>query len=308
MTTGTTEPYLELPNDINPPKPGYFHDVFHLVHAYLDLLKNVPERALAARGMVKLYSYRTGTLNLDNDLLIAAYYTEMNGDRSKQDKLRLFGQSMITYNLLTLYQLLSMTLMKDLVSNFGDDLCLSSELVQALNYFAKAQSRRLPNTIRRADLQDSIGAVAESCRYNAYYPRGHVSSSEAIVRTLDALDTVVISQIDNHAISSRQRLIDAVKIVFYIGCSYYHLNLLRFSDEIIKRSYDRVLNITDFTLAAIPFDPTLLYSCSDETSSISRWGIEYVQSLEAVLLYAGGVRYTATLAVEANGNKGVPNV
>jgi hypothetical protein len=308
MTTGTTEPYLKRPEDINPPKPGYFHDVFHLVHAYIEVLKHVPESAVPARGLVKLYSYRTGTLTLDTDLLEATYFKSMQGNRSQQTMLRTFGQGMITYNLLTLYQLLSNTLMRDMTRAFGDDLCLSSELVHAMNHFSKAQSRRPPNDTTRMQIGDGMGALVETCHYNAYYPRGCVSSSEAIIRTIDALDKVVVRPTQDREVTQRMRLINALKIVFYIGVRYYHLNLLRFSDEIINRSYDRVLDITDFTLAAIPFDPTLIYACSDNTSAISRWGIEYVQSLEAVLLYAGGVRYQATLAVEANGNKGVNNV
>jgi hypothetical protein len=263
---------------------------------------------LCPQGLVKLYGYRMGTFSLDNELLEATYRKAMQGNRSQQELMTNFAKGCIAYNLRTLYQLLSNTLISDLQRAFGDDQCLSSELVHALNMFAKIQTRQPANSNTRMQLQDSMGALVETCHYNAYFPRGSVSSSEAIIRTIEALDTVVQDGAPSHEVSHRTRLVNALKIVFYIGVRYYHLNLLRFSDEIIKRSYDRTLKITDLTLAAIPFDPTLVYTCSDETSNISRWGIEYIQSLEAVLLYAGGVRYTATLAVEANGNKGVDNV
>ena len=298
MTTGTTAPYLELPEDINPPKPGYFHDVFHLVHAYIQLLSHVPESAFPSPGLVKLYSHRMGTLDLDTSVLEQAYGATLSTSRLQQNQLQTFANSSIVYNIQVLYKLITNTMSRDLVKTFGDDKCLTSEVVHALNHFAKMQNRTDNSRVQR---HDSMEAVVETCHYNATYPRGGVSSSEAIIRTIAVLDVMF-------RLPERKRLLNALKIVFYIGCRYYHLNLLRFSDEIINRSYDRTLNITDFTLAAIPFDPMLIQACSDETMAISRWGIEYVQSLDAVLLYFGGVRYAATFTVEANGNKGVDNV
>ena len=309
MTTGTTAPYMELPEDINPPKPGFFHDVFHMVNAYIELLHHVPESAIPGRGLIRLYSHRMGVLEPDTSIIETAYADLVNNNMLQRRKFQAFAQSAIAYNITTLYRMLSNTLISDLARDWGDDKCLSMETVHALNQFAKLQEtlKAVPAGVRQ-DRYDSMNALVTTCHYNATYRHDGVTSSEAIIRAIEALDKVVESPESSDNTSVRTRLLNALKIVFYIGCRYYHLNILRFSDELINRSYDRLLDITDLTLAAIPFDPTLIYGCPDNTSSISKWGIEYVQSLEAVLLYFGGIQYSALLAVDANGNKGVSNV
>lgn len=306
MTTGTVAPYLELPEDINPPRPGYFHDVFHLVHAYIELLRNVPPGAAPAKGLIRLYGLRSGVLDFDSSVLETSYLSLLRNDRVQQQRLKEFALSSIAYNIQALYQLITNTLSKDLTKSFGDDKCLSAETVHALNHFAKLQGQILNSP--RVQRDDGMDALVQTCHFNAIYRHNGVSSSEAIIRAIGALDLIVHGNQRPVSAQPNERLLNALKIVFYIGCRYYHLNLLRFSDEIINRSYDRVLNITDLTLAAIPFDPTLIYNCPDDTSFITRWGIEYVQSLEAVLLFSGGVRYEAAIAIDANGNKGLTNV
>ena len=315
MTTGTTAEFLAQPEDISPPKPSFFHDIFHLVHAYIDLLGHLGARAVPECGLIKLYGYRTGTLELDSTLVEQTYRATLATNIAQQTQLRNFALSSIAYNIQLLYQLITNTMTRDITKGFGDDNCLSSELIHGLNQFSKLQNQfgaEVPARYNeRVDRENNIEAIVHSCHYNAIYSRtsSGVSSSQEILRLFNVLDKIVRVGITLPPdVPGHTRLLNALKIVFYIGCRYYHLNLLRFSDEIIKRSYDRVLNITDLTLAAIPFDPMLIVSCSDETSSISRWGIEYVQNLEAVLLYFGGVRYAATFNVEANGNKGIGNV
>jgi hypothetical protein len=308
MTTGTTDPYLEEPEDINPPKPGSFHDVFHLVHAYIELLSHIPENRTGppGKGLIKLYSYRMGTLDLDTTVLEQSYAALVGDDRGQQKRLLAFADSAIAYNIQAYYRLIANTLSRDLARGFGDSDCLSSELILALNLFAKLQVRTDTDAVRR---YDSMDALVQACHTVAYFRHPGVSSSQAIIRAIAALDPIVNGEERiPDTVTPRHRLLNALKIIFYIGCRYYHLNLLRFSDEIIKRSYDRVLQITDHTLAAVPFDPLLIQACSDETSTISRWGIEYVQSLDTVLMSFGGVRYAATFTVEANGNSGVTNV
>jgi len=308
MATGTVEPFLKLPEDINPPKPSYFHDVFHLVHAYLQVLSHIPDIPPPSKGLVKLYSYRMGVLDIDNSLLEKTYLDNLDTNRFQRTRLQEFGRSAIAFNIQTLYKLLTNTLVSSLKIGFGDDNCLTSEVVHALNQFAKLQNRTENNRTKR---YDSMDALTETCHYNATYDRRDgVSSSQAIIRIIDVLDLIMQSPTDASYfdMTGYRRTVNALRIVFYIGCRYYHINLLRLSDEIIKRSYDRNLNITDFTLAAVPFDPLLIQSCSDDTSGVSRWGIEYLQSLDAVLLYFGGLRYAATFTVEANGNKGIENV
>ena len=312
MTTGTTAEFLELPEDINPPKPGYFHDVFHLVHAYIELLKHIGSRVVPECGLIKLYGHRTGTLELDTTLIEQTYRATLSTSVAQQTQLRNFALSSISYNVQMLYQLITNTLTRDILNKFGDDKCLSGELMHRCNQFSKFRGE-IDTAIKplniRIQRDDSIESLVESCHYNAIYPHPGVTSSQAILRLICVLDKIVKSGArSTPEVPGHLRLLSVLKIVFYIGCRYYHLNLLRFSDEIIKRSYDRYLNITDLTLAAVPFDPMLILSCSDETSFISKWGIEYIQSLETVLLYFGGVRYSATFNVEANGNKGIYNV
>ena len=314
MTTGTISPYLELPEDINPPKPGYFHDVFHLVNAYLELLRNIPENAVPSRGLIKLYGLRMGTLDIDTTFIESKYLSLLNSNHDIRNKLQLFAHSSIAFNIQALYQLITNTISRDLVRGFGDDKCLSMETVHALNQFAKFQHKHHHDGPRN-QREDNMDSLVETVRYNAIYRHDGVTSSEAIIRAIAVLDTIVhgnehtpVTPEYSLSQTARWRARNALKIVFYIGCRFYHLNVLRFSDEIINRSYDRILKITDLTLAAVPFDPTLIYNTGDETSSISKWGIEYVQSLEAVLLYFGGIRYEALLAIDANGNKGVLNV
>jgi len=307
MTTGTIDPYLELPEDINPPKPSFFHDVFHMVHAYIELLAHVPPGAFPAKGLIKLYSHRMGVLEPNTAVIESVYHELVCSDRSQQQKLQTFAQSAIAYNIVTLYQLLTNTLSKDLIKDWGDDKCLSMETVHALNQFSNFANEiaKVPARVRQ-ERYDNMAALVVTCHYNATYRHNGVTSSEAIIRIISVLDRIVATPIPSpNTIADHSRLLNALKIVFYIGCRYYHLNILRFSDEIIKRSYDRILKITDLTLAAIPFEPSFIYNCPDETSSISKWGIEYVQALESVLLYFGGVRYSAIFAVDANGNQGV---
>ena len=305
MTIGTAAPYLERPVDINTSRPGYFHDVFHLVRSYIELLKNIPANAAPGKGLIKLYSYRTGTLDIDTTILENNYHELVTNDLIQKKKLQRFGKSLISYNITALYQVVANTISKDLIRSFGDDNCLSAETIHALNHFAKFHDKPKNS---RVQLEDSMDALVETTRYNAIYRHDGVSSSQAIIRAINTLDRIVHYDGLGDEPINQHRLLNALKIVFYIGCRYYHVNILSLSDEVINRSYDRLLKITDFTLAAVPFDPTLVYNCSDETSSITRWGIEYIQSLGAVLLYSGGIRYQAIIAIDANGNKGVTNV
>lgn len=306
MTTGKIDDFFDVPEDINQPKPSYFHDVFHLVHAYIDLLHHVPESAVPGKGLVVLYSHRLGVLDIDIEVLQNSYLSTLSTNRLQQSELSLFAQSSIAFNITTLFQLLSNTIMRDIERGFGDDKCLSSRVIHALDEFCKLQDRSDTERIRR---YDSMDAVVQACHNNAFYFREGISSTPTIIRVIETLDQIMacVFRVPDNT-TQRVRLLNALKIIFYIGCRYYHLNLLRFSDEMIKRSYDRSLDITDLTLASVPFDPMLFQTCADDTSSISRWGIEYVQSLETVLLYFGGVRYAPTFTIEANGNRGSVDV
>lgn len=309
MTTGTIEPYLNQPEDINPPRPSYLNDVFHLVSAYIELLKHVPPAVMPGRGLIKLYGQRMGVLEPDTTVIEAAYLALTLSDKSQRQKLQVFAQSAIAYNLTTLYQLLTNTMSRDLARAFGDGACLSGETARALNQFASFADEITRGTDRARQARcDSMDALVSTCHYNATYPRGGEPSSETIIRAIATLDQIVAQPQPVETVSSaRDRLLNALKIVFYIGCRYYRLNMLRFSDETIRRSYDRQLRINDLTLAAIPFEPSLIYACEDDAGSITRWGVEYVQSLEAVLLYFGSVRYSALTMASTNGNEGVLN-
>lgn len=305
MCAQSTNPFMESPDTLNTPRPSYFHDVFHLVHAYLELLQHTSTSSVPDKGIIKLYAQRMGVLDIDTSQLENSY-TKVSLNRLQQSKLQSFANSSILYNIQLLYKLLSDTMCRDLQNNFGDENCLTSDVVRTLNQFTKLQDRVNTHRVQR---YDNISSLVQTCHYNAMYPRSGISSSQAIFRTVEWLDKIFETVPDTLTVSQiRDRSVDALKIIFYIGCRYYHLNLLRFSDEIIKRAYDRSLCITDFTLAAVPFDPMLIQSCTDETSVVTKWGIEYLQSLETVLAYFGGVKYAPMLPTESNGNKGIGNV
>ncbi len=307
-------PFLKEPGDINPPKPGPFQNMFALVHTYLGMVTDLADSP-PGPGLIKLYSYRMGTLDFSGSrTLETAYLQRYSAMRTSTQTavLLAFAHSLIAYNVTTLYQVLANTLADDITRGFGTDRCLNVETVHAINKFAQFHNNTEVNW--RNQRNDDLSALVQTTQFNAVYPQdgGSTSATQAILRVLDVFDRLAGSGFYNQwflqAKERRDRLIQTLRVVFNLGCAYYKLNTLRFSDEITKRSYDRALNISDLTLAAIPFDPTLVYTCSDEGSSISRWGLEYVQAMETVLLDLGGVRYAATLAVDASHNEGVNNV
>jgi hypothetical protein len=304
MTDGTRSQFLDLPEDINPPKPGYFHDVYHMVHAYLQLLSHVPESAVPDKGLIKLWSYRIGVLDFDTNLLEQTYGELVAGNRLQQSKLQRFGQSCITYNLQMLYQLLANTLVRDITRNFGDGACLSGETIAALDQFCRFQGRR--------DGDRNLESLVNTTRYNAIYPRGGAASTQVILRLIEIFDRIIMTDAYDSGVeqTSRTRMQQLLRVIFNIGCRYYHVNMLRLNDELVARRYDRTLRIADFTLAAVPFDPMMTLGCADDTSQITRWGVEYLQTVDTVLSAFGGVRmrYAPAFYTEITGNKGSANV
>lgn len=300
MTTGTIDPYLKLPEDINPPKPGYFFNVFWMIHSYLNLVLNTPNPT-AGVGIVKLYSYRMGVVNLDTSVLEETYIRKLE-DSSKKVRTTLneFANSMISYNLVTLYRLISNTLVADIARGFGDNACLTTETMSAIGGFCRFHNVKRSSRDQR---EDSIVSVVETCRYNAIYHTAGVSSVEEIIALLDTIDKLIQNPPGADEYERRNYTMNLLRIVFFVGCRYYNINLLRFNDQLLKRPYTRNLGINDFTLAAIPFDPTMFVTCADEGSSMSRFGIEYVQSLHAVLSELGGIECTVNFSANDTDNK-----
>jgi hypothetical protein len=286
MTTGTIAPYLKRPEDINPPQPNKFFNVFWMVHSYLNLVLNTPNPAMG-RGIIKLYSYRMGVLTPDTSALEKVYIEllEKNSNRLVRP-LADFGNSMIAYNLITLYRLLTNTIISDINRGFGNDNCLTSDAINAIGAFC-----RFNKTFRswRDGREDNINDVVETLRYNALYDTKCVSSLTEIITLIETIDRLITRPIGKTEYDRRHYLMNLVRIIFYIGCKYYGINLLRFTDQNIKRPYTRNLQINDFTLAAIPFDPTMIFACTDDGGTMSRFGVEYVQSLNAVLSAFSGI-------------------
>lgn len=286
MTTGTVDPYLKLPEDINAPKPGYFFNVFWMIHSYMNLVLNTPD-ATSGPGIVKLYSYRMGVLSPDTSVLESTYIDMLEkGQKKIRKTLDEFANSMISYNLITLIKLISNTLVSDISRGFGDDSCLTADTMRSIYQFCNFyKTVRLPNEKR----DDNIDSVVETTHYNATYYTPGISSLSEIITLIETIDVIIRGQIGADEYARRTYLLKILRIIYYVGCRYYRINLLRFNDQNIKRPYMRSLGIQDFTLSAIPFDPILIQSCSDEGSSMSRFGIEYIQSLHAVLSELGGV-------------------
>ena len=289
LSTGTNTQFLQLPQDINAPKPNYFFNVFWMVHSYINLLANTPN-PVPGKGLVKLFSYRMGVLSPDTSIVEDTYIKllEQNSKKVKTE-LSKFGEGLISYNLITIFRLISNTLINDIQKGYGDDKCLTSETMKLLLEFCKFHQNNKSSI--RNQRYDDIKSVVETARYNALYYTPGVSSLTEIVLFIDVVNEQLRTTLmyDNDETARRQYLLDIVRILFYIGCRYYHVNVLRFTDQRIKRPYTRDLQINDFTLAAIPFDPTMIFTCSDEVGTMSRFGIEYVQSLSAVLSDLGGV-------------------
>lgn len=288
MTAGSVSPYLPRPEDISRPKPGYFFNVFWMVHSYVNLVLNIPT-PIASKGIVKLFSYRTGVITPDTSTIEKIYIRLMEQNQVKlKDSLTEFGNGLISYNLITLYRLLSNTIISDIQKGFGDDKCLTHDTMRTINQFCVFHRA---NRSWRDKREDNIKSVVETCRYNAIYAKPGISSLTEIIVLIDTINEILKKPILEEAdeLVRRKYLLDITRIVFYVGCRYYHINVLRFADLKLARPYTRDLQINDFTLAALPFDPTMIFSCADDDGTMSRYGVEYVQSLNAVLSELGGI-------------------
>lgn len=284
-----------------------FCDVFAMIQSYLCLLTDLSDRAPPSPGLIKLYSYRTGTLEFDTQLLEQKYINLMTTapTTTAVRLLQRFAQSAISYNLTTLYRLLTSTLVTDITRGFGDDGALSPQMVLSLATFAKSSSGL---SRPREDIESDLSALVQILAYPPVRMHSPVSASRAILRSIDMFDRIVNTLRFHDVWERRIFLTQLVRVIFYIGCHYYHFDIVRFYNDMVHHKHDSRLKITDLTLAAVPFDPTLIYACADDTSSVSRWGVCYVQRLESVLMPLGGVKYAATLSVEAPGHKGAPYV
>jgi hypothetical protein len=262
-----------------------------MIHSYINLILNTPD-AVAGKGIVKLYSYRMGVLSADTSVLEEVYINLLEKNSKKvKSTLGEFANSMISYNLITLYRLMSNTLISDISRGFGNSSCLMGETLHAMYQFSRFH---MINRGPRDQRKDGINGLVETCRYNAvtlYHTQG-LSSVAEIISLLETIDKLIQKPLEDDEYARRNYLMNLVRVVFYIGCRYYQINILRFTDQNIKRPYTRNLGVNDFTLAAIPFDPTLIQSCTDEGSTMSQFGIEYVQSLHAVLSQLGGITCT----------------
>lgn len=287
MTTGTVEPYLNLPEDINTPQPGYFFNVFWMIHSYINLLAATPD-AVAGPGIVKLYSYRMGVLSPDTQILENTYIKLLQNNNKKTVMLlNEFAHSMISYNLITLYRLVSNTLVGDIRRGFGDNRCLTVEALNAISKYIAFSARPVYQNVK---IYDELESVAQTCKYNALFHTEGVSAIAEIIALIETFDKIIQNPPGDTEKDRRHYLLNVLMTIYYIGCRYYKINVLRYSDQNIKRAYTRSISINNFTLAAIPFDPTLIYSCSDEGgATMSRYAIEYVQSLQTVLSFAGGI-------------------
>lgn len=300
MTTGNNQHFYSLPSDINTPKPSYFYNVFWMIHSYINLILNTPD-TVTGEGIVKLYSYRMGVLNPDTSVLEATYIQALEkGQRKLRNTLNQFAHSMISYNLATLYRLLNNTLKTDIAKGYGDYQCLTADTLSAIYEFCKFhKTKRSPKDTR----YDSINSLVSTCNYNAVYYTPGLPSIAEIISLLETIDILIQSPLGEDEYDRRNTMMNLLRVVFYIGCRYYRVNVLRFNDQHIKRPYTRNIGINNFTLAAIPFDPMMIYSCTDEDGAMSRFGVEYIQSLHAVLSPLGGVECTVNYSALAPTNK-----
>ena len=285
--------FTDTPGDINNPKHTYFYKIYWLVHSYIALVINTPNM-MSGSGIVKLYSYRMGVLTPDTQALEQEYSRQLLASNKKlQTELTTFGNGMICYNLATLYLLLAKQLARDIQNGVGNTHCLSSEAMRVLYQFVRSYNNRT-NTITAPDV-DLFGVV-ETLHYNANFVVPGVSSVAEINSFLDVGRKLIDVPPGRSAVERRHFLTNLLKAIFYIGIRYYDLNLLRFDDQRVGRPYDRNIPINNFTLAAIPFDPVLMYSCTEDVGSMSRFGVEYMQSLEEAMTSLGGISCTITLA------------
>lgn len=294
MMTGTPADFLQRPEDINPPQPNYFFNVFWMVHSYMNLVLALPT-PVPGKGIIKLFSYRMGVLTPDTSMVEKCYLDLLSQNNSKlRNDLTQFGNGMISYNLITLITLLSKTLIKDMSRGFGDHTCLNAAVLEQISYYCRFY--KTPKS-RRDQREDNIKNLVLTCSYSTKDISPGVSSLVEITELIDVFNRVIVDNLQAEAdeLSRRKYLLDITRILFYIGCRYYHLNELRFTDQKMRRAHTRPIKINDFTLAALPFDPTMLYSCTDDGGMMSQFGIEYVQSLTAVLSELGGIEIVMNL-------------
>lgn len=287
--------FTNTPGDINDPKHTYFYKIYWLVHSYIALVINTPNM-MSGAGIVKLYAYRMGVLSPDTEALEQEYIRRLLASDAKiQAQLTAFGNGMICYNLATLYLLLAKQMIRDIQQGVGNTHCLSSEAMRLLYQFVKSYNQ--PSVTSKIVAPDvDLFGVVETLHYNANFVTPGVSSISEINSFLDVGRKLINNTPGKTELERRHFLTNLLKAVFYIGIRYYDLNLLRFDDQRIGRPYDRNIPINNFTLAAIPFDPVLMYSCTEDVGSMSRFGVEYMQSLEEAMTSLGGISCTITLA------------
>lgn len=293
--------FRNKPNSINTPTKTPKYNIFWFIHAYLQMLMNTHQMT-PGPGIAKLYSYRMGTLSLDNRDLEAEYISKLSqGDKDVTQSLKKFADEMIIFNLITLFNFLKTNLQQDIMRDEGHKNCLSANTVDSIYDYCRFH--QLNRASDKVQIQSNIDSLFQNLKYDATIIVNGVNAIAEINSFITTAEQVIekITHREEYNrdpfLTKRDAIFKIVSCLFYIGILYYEVNLLRFNDQILASSFNRNIPINNYTLLALPFDPLLAYTCTDEIGTMSRHGLELMQSLSAVLSDLAGISCNINLSI-----------
>ena len=269
--------------------------LLQFIDSYINLVNDIQIVSIN-KGLFDLYSYRTGVvISIDRDptdldgnhpsIAKSLYERFIKDSNASKDKtMQLFAHSCIAYNSISLTMALTDVYINMIKVGYGNANFLTGQACTLIN-----TSIRNPDT-----LENNIDDVLLTLQHIANLPTtGSPNTLNVVGGLLDMMNDMLLRA----ERGSYDKHIKVLRIIYYIVLSYANIDKLRLRQSDSGKKLHYKLNISDTTLACIPFTPSMIKLCGGEDTTVSRIGSEYVQNLERVIRLFSGLSAVGTTLV-----------
>lgn len=243
--------------------------------SYFNLLRNMT--IIPDRGLKPLFTYTSGVMDVN-----AAYDAMFSGDQvtgTAKRNMEQFVHDCISFNCDTIMTLLGQALSHDIARGVGSKCSLTSACADAVRALIR----------NRTD--DTITDCLTTVRYNAAAGQDGFDARAEILAFVDYVERAIIGRRFGHYTTVSYPM---AMIMLYLACSFYEVNLsdMRSWWAVTPHS-DRVVSISDTTLACIPFSTPMVLACSAAAGPCrtSRQGMEFLANLDRLAGLTTSVKY-----------------
>jgi len=246
--------------------------------SYFNLIRMmtvIPDRSLRP-----LFSYQSGVMDVT-----AGYDTLFQDEQLKptaKNKMESFVHDCVSFNCDTLTSLLGQAISEDVQLDHGSRFSITPATSQTLRALMR---NRNDETLNNCLLTTRLNACQKTNGYDA---------RADILAFIDYTERSIIGSRFGHYTKVSMPI---SMIMLYLACGFYDVNL---SD---MRNYwavtpvsDRVVSITDTTLACIPFSTPMVLACSDQAGPCrtSRPAMELLHNLDRIAAMSTHISYPRT--------------